>query len=99
MLPAPPRPVEKAWVPEASVGRTGRGSLPRGLEKSSGPVSGLASREAEAWRMFPAPPRPDEYCEMSEIKERVKQGRGNTHETVATSGEGSVTFRRRRRSL
>ena len=79
------------------MGRTGRGSLPRGLEKSSGPLSGLASREADARRMFPAPPRPDEYYEESEIPERVKQER-DTHETLATSGHGAVTLRRRRRS-
>ena len=63
MLPTPPRPVENTWgLGLVSAGWEGRGSRPRGVEKSSGP-SGLASREAEARRMFPAPPRPDDCCE------------------------------------
>lgn len=67
MLPAPPRPVEITWLGLDSA-RRGWGSRPRAGEKSSGPVSGLASREAEAQRMFPTPPRPVD-CE--EVKSEM----------------------------
>ena len=70
-FPAPPRPVEKTvcwWKISKHVGFSkylwctwsclAMGSRPRVAEKSSGPELGRSSRDLEAARMFPMPPRP-----------------------------------------
>lgn len=61
--------MKRTFATEAGIA-----SLPRELEKSSGP-SGLASREAEAWRILPIPPRPEECYGRSRcsVGERVVQ--------------------------
>lgn len=51
------------------VTAAGTGSLPRDLEKSSGP-SGLVSRETEACRMLPIPPLPEDCWQVSEVRWR-----------------------------
>lgn len=66
------------------------GSLPRAVEKSSGPSAGLASREVDGVRrMLPAPPLPDDDCDGT-MGEEECQVVVFTYVGVATARDGTI---------
>lgn len=79
--------MKRTFATEAGIG-----SLPRELEKSSGP-SGLASRETEAWRILPIPPRPEECYGRTGLVGEMAVQKIRTYESFPAPGLGTIWSR------